>query len=96
MPMLSPVLDTKLVADEYDLRLWATEALVLNAVTRNQCREIIEHFTPMLPLRMSMSCRTPKGVIYCYIRAPEGTRVLIHRLGPRAKWMPGADAQPPA
>lgn len=93
MASLTPVFDEKLIEDETALRIWATEALVMDFVTRNQCREIIDHFAPMLPLRLAMSCRTPKGVIYCYLRGPTEARRLVHRIGPRAKWMPGADSR---
>ena len=93
MPALTLVFDEKLIEDETALRIWATEALVMDVLTRNQCREIIAHFTPMLPLRLSMLCRTPKGVIYCYLRGPTEARMLLHRIGPRAKWMPGADSR---
>ncbi len=93
MPALVPVSDETWIEDETALRVWATEALVADMLTRNQCRAIIAHFAPMLPLRLAMSCRTPKGVIYCYLRGPTEARLLVHRIGPRAKWLPGADSR---
>ena len=87
MASMTEILPRRELADEYALRVWATEASILGSVTRTQCTAIIEAFMPLLPVHLSLSCRTPKGVLYVNSFDPQTARVVTYYLNHRARWI---------
>ena len=87
MASMNEVLPRRSLADEIALRTWITEALATNHVTRSQWSAIVNAFAPLLPVHLSLSYRTPKGVLYVNSFEPSTARVTTYYLNHRAKWI---------
>ena len=87
MASIVEILPRRPLTNELELRVWITEALAMKWITRTQWAEIIKAFTPLLPVHLSLSCRTYKGLLYVNSFNPHTARLVTYYLSHRAKWV---------
>lgn len=87
MASLTEILPRRDLADDLALRVWVTEALATRHITRSQWAAIIAAFCPLVPVTLSLACRTPKGVLYVNWFDPCTARLSTYYLNHRAKWI---------
>lgn len=80
--------------DDLALRAWITDALARKEITRSQWQAVIDAFAPLLPATLSLSYRTPKGMLYVNAFDASTARVTTYYLNHRAKWIKKAPPAP--
>ena len=64
MPKLETVYPLELYETVAQLKDWMIRANAYGFVTKNQGKAIVQKLTPMLPVNVSLTSRTNKGIIY--------------------------------